>query len=343
MTSPTPQSTEELEELLSRPTPRVLEVLRKTDGDVILLGVGGKMGPTLARMIQRGFAEAGLHRRVIGVSRFRSPGCREKLAAWGIETITADLLDANSLAGLPDAPYVISMTGFKFGTSTAAHLTWATNCLVPVHVCQRYRDSHIVAFSTGNVYGMVPVSSGGSVETDPLQPDGEYPMAAVGRERMFEYLSETHGIPVVLLRLNYATELRYGVLVDLCQEVLAERPIDVRMGYVNVIWQGDANAMTINALAHGSSPLTPMNLAGPDILQTREICSRFAELSGRNVTFVGEESPQAYLNNGTAAYPLLGEPTTTVDEMLHWTCQWLQNDGETLGKPTHFQVRDGVF
>jgi len=343
MNSIAPQSIDELEELLSRPTPRVVDVLRQTDGDVIILGVGGKMGPTLARMVQRGFEQAGLQRRVIGVSRFSTPGCREKLESWGIETLAADLLDPESVAKLPDAPYVISMSGFKFGTSTAAHLTWATNCLVPVHVCQRYRDSHIVAFSTGNVYGMVPVSSGGSVESDPLRPDGEYPMAAVGRERMFEHLSLANGTPIVLLRLNYATELRYGVLVDICQQVLAERPIDIRMGYVNVIWQGDANAMSICALAHGSSPLTTINIAGPDILQARAVCSRFAELSGRSVSFVGEEYAEAYLNNGTAAYPILGQPTTTVDAMLQWTCQWLQNDGRTLGKPTHFQVRDGVY
>ena len=342
-----PQSVAELEDQLSTPSPRAIEVLGGLDGDLILLGVGGKMGPTLARMARRASDAAGVQRRVIGVSRFSSGDLRRRLESWGVETIAANLLRDEDVAALPDAAYVICMTGLKFGASQNPGLTWATNCYLPALVCRRYRDSRIVAFSTGNVYGMVPVASGGSVETDPLRPDGEYAMTALGRERMFEYFSrdQNHNqkIPVALLRLNYATELRYGVLVDLAQQVWHEQPIDVSIGHVNVIWLADANAMTLAAFPHAESPPRIINIGGPDILNLRDVGRRFGEFFGKPVRFIGEAGPAALLNNGRLGYELLGEPQIGLDQMLRWTADWVARGGESLGKPTHFQVRDGKF
>ncbi len=249
-----PQSVEELELLLSEPSAAVIRLLGDLPGDIVFLGVGGKMGPTMARMARRASDLAGVTRRVIGVSRFSTPGLRQRLESWDIETIACDLLDPDAVNQLPDAPLVISMAGYKFGAAQNPEMTWATNCLAPALICRRFRHSRIVAFSTGNVYGLVPCSSGGSLETDPLQPDGEYAMAAVGRERICAYCSKAFHTPLVLLRLNYATELRYGVLVDLAQRVWQRQAIDVSMSYVNVIWLGDANNMSLLALQHAATP-----------------------------------------------------------------------------------------
>jgi nucleoside-diphosphate-sugar epimerase len=340
---PAPSDVEALEERLSRPPENVIEVLRALDGDIVFLGVGGKMGPTMARMAQRAFALAGVRRRVIGVSRFRDPAVRQRLETWGIETCACDLLDHDAVSSLPAAPYVVSMSGFKFGTREDPEQTWATNCGIPVQVCPRYRDSRLVAFSTGNVYGPVLPASGGSRETDEPRPDGQYAMSALGRERIYAYFSRQQQTPTVILRLNYATELRYGVLVDLAQQISADQEIDVAMGFVNVIWLGDANAMTLLALQHATCPARILNLAGPDILATRDLADRLARRMGRPVRCVGAERPEALLSNGHLGYQFLGEPAVSAEHMICWTAEWIARRGPTLGKPTHFQTHTGQF
>ncbi|MHB0956462.1 MAG: NAD-dependent epimerase/dehydratase family protein [Pirellulaceae bacterium] len=338
-----PRDVEELEEWLSRPSDTVVEALRAVDGDLVFLGVGGKMGPTMARMARRAFDRAGVGHRVVGVSRFRNPGVRQRLEEAGIETHVADLLDERDVRGLPDAAAVVSMSGFKFGTSDAPELAWATNCYVPALVCRRYRDTPMVAFSTGNVYGVVAPEGGGSIETDAPRPEGEYAMSALGRERIYEYFGKLQQTPVVILRLNYATELRYGVLVDLAQHIHLGQPVDVTTGYVNVIWLGDANAMSLVALQHAASPACVLNLAGPEIMATRDLCLRLAQRMNRPVQFVGCESERALLNNGSRGYARLGRPSVAIEQLLDWTADWVMRGGVTLGKPTQFQVRTGQF
>ncbi|MBI2481776.1 MAG: NAD(P)-dependent oxidoreductase [Planctomycetia bacterium] len=338
-----PSSLEQLDDVLSMPDEQVVKTVRDLAGDIIVLGVGGKMGPTLARMVKRAADEAGVARHVIGVSRFSSGGQREQLAAWGIDTIACDLLDENAIQKLPDAPHVVYMAGFKFGATANPSLTWAMNCYLPAVVARRFRDSRIAAFSSGNVYGTVDVRSGGSLESAPPNPTGEYAITILGRERMFDHFSRTLGTPISLLRLNYATELRYGVLVDLAQQVFAGTPIDVTMGYVNVIWQRDANAMAINSLAHTSRPPRILNIAGSEILRVRDVCTELARLMDKSVTFTGEEASDALLNNARDSYSLLGQPVTTSEEMIRWTAQWVVQGGELLGKATHFESRSGSF
>lgn len=341
--SPCPATVQQLDDMLSTPDERVVQTMRELDGDIIVLGVGGKMGPTLARMAKRASHEADVHRRVIGVSRFSSGDLRERLEDWGIETIACDLLDEHAIQNLPDAPHVVYMAGFKFGATANPSLTWAMNCYLPAVVSRRYRDSRIAAFSSGNVYGTVDVASGGSVETDPPNPIGEYAITILGRERMFDHFSRTLGTPVSLLRLNYATELRYGVLVDLAQQVRAETPIDVTMGHVNVIWQRDANAMALNSLVHSAAPPRILNIAGSEILRVRDVCTELARLMNKRVTFTGKEAANALLNNARESYALLGQPTITTDEMIRWSAAWVMQGGESLGKATHFESRDGSF
>lgn len=332
-----------LEALLSEPTEGAIDALRKVPGDLILLGAGGKMGPSLSRMVKRAAAAAGTQRRVIAVSRFSETALPESLNAAGIETISGDLLDEDFIESLPDVPNVIFMTGAKFGTSGDASLTWAMNVWLPSVVCRKYRRSRITAFSTGNVYPLVPVASGGSVETDPLRPVGEYANSAVGRERMFSYFCNRQGNPTSLIRLNYSVEMRYGVLVDLAQQVRAGDPIDLSMGYANVIWQGDANAMTLQSLADASSPAFVVNVSGPEIFSTQTICDRFADLFGISVRYHGVPAPTALLNNGSRGHTRYGKPRVSLDLLQRWIADWLLRDQVAWNKPTHFEVRDGKF
>lgn len=334
---------DQLESLLSEPTQAAIDALARTPGDIILLGVGGKMGPSLARMARRAADAAGTQRRVIGVSRFSDPATRPALEEVGVETIAGDLLDPEFTAGLPEAPYVIFMTGMKFGSSQQEAMTWAMNVYVPALVCQRYRRSHTVAFSTGNVYGIVQPEGGGSVETDPLNPVGEYAMSCVGRERMFQYMSRAYDIPMVLLRLNYASEMRYGVLLDLAQQIAAGEPIDLSMGYVNVIWQADANAMTLCALADACTPPRCVNIAGPEMLSVRQVCLELGRLLDKPVMFAGQEGSGALVSNGRLGHERYGLPRVGADQLLCWIAAWVRQGRPTLGKPTHFQARDGTF
>jgi nucleoside-diphosphate-sugar epimerase len=339
----TVETVEQLEDLLSEPTDAATETLARLDGDLILLGVAGKMGPTLARMARRAFDAAGLRRRVIGVARFSSAGAAERLQAHGVETVRCDLLDQAQLDRLPDAANVVYMAGMKFGSTGQEALTWAMNSYLPGMVSQRYRHSRIVAFSTGNVYGLCPVVRGGSVESDPLAPVGEYALSCVGRERIFEHFSRTLGIPMALLRLNYACELRYGVLVDLAQRLLAGEPVDLGMGCLNAIWQADANAMTLCAFGHVASPPLVLNVAGPELLSVRRVAGEVGRLLERPVRFEGSEAADAVLSNGQLGHRLFGYPRVSAGQMILWIADWLRRGGPTLGKPTHFEVRDGKF
>jgi len=339
----TPQTVAELEENLSTPSAQAVEAMGRLSGDLILLGVGGKMGPTLARMAKRALQAAGIDRRVVGVSRFSEAGLRERLEELGVETIAGDLLDADFVESLPQVATVVYMAGFKFGASTDPSMTWAMNCYLPSLVCRKYRNSRIVAFSTGNVYGLVANHRGGSVETDIPNPVGEYAMAALGRERIFQYFSRSLPLPLVLLRLNYATELRYGVLVDLAQKVWTEQPIDLTMGHVNVVWQADANAMALSALEHTATPPLIVNSAGKEILSIRQTAQELGRLLDKPVHLTGSEAPDALLSDGKKGHRVLGKPQTGSAQMLRWTADWIRRGGETLGKPTEFQNREGKF
>jgi len=332
-----------LEDLLSEPSAAAVDALRRAPGDIVVLGVAGKMGPTLARMAKRAVDAAGVAARVIGVSRFSSAQHHQALERCGVETIRCDLLDEAALSRLPDAPNVIFMAGRKFGSTGDESYTWAMNAHLPALVCRRYAASRIVAFSTGNVYGLTPLGRGGSREEDPLQPVGEYAMSCVGRERMFEHFSRSRGTSVAILRLNYASEMRYGVLTDLARRVLQREPIDVTMGYFNVIWQADANAMALTALAHTSSPPLVVNLAGGEELSVHEVCTELATLMGVDVSFVGQEAAEALLSNGSRARALLGEPRVDARRLLPWTADWTLRGGASLDKPTHFESRTGRF
>jgi len=333
----------DLEDRLSEPSPGLIDAMGRVEGDILILGVGGKMGPTLARMAVRASESAGVRRRVIGVARFSTPGLEARLRSWKIETVTADLLDREALYRLPDAPNIVYMAGMKFGATGQESLTWAMNSFLPGMVAERFRESRIVVFSTGNVYPLTPVTRGGCIETDPLAPVGEYAMSCLGRERMFEHFSRAFGTPAVSLRLTYANEMRYGVLLDLARKVFEGRPVDLAMGHVNVIWQGDANAHALQSLEHAASPPLLLNITGPEQLSVRRICEQYGEWMGKPVTFTGQEASDALLVNAQHSHVLFGYPRVTVRQIMAWAADWVMRGGESLGKPTHFEARDGKF
>lgn len=337
------EDVDQLEELLSRPTPEVTESLSRLDGDLIVLGACGKIGPTLARMARRAIEAAGVSRRVIAVDKLIPPKMRNQLESQGIELICSDLLDRKQLDQLPEVPNVVYMAAMKFGATGREETTWAMNTHLAGLVCERFRRSRIVAYSTGNVYRMVPVDGDGAKEDAPLGPLGEYAMSCLGRERMFTYFSRTLDIPVVLLRLNYANELRYGVLTDIAQKVLGGEPIDLVMGYFNAVWQGDANAMVLRALEHVATPPLVVNVAGPDTLSVRQIAEQFGRLMDKPVNFAGTEATDAFLSNGRLGHELLGRPRVGPDQMIGWVADWQLRGGPVHGKPTKFQVRNGRF
>ena len=336
-------TTDQLEICLSEPTPGLLDTLRQHPGDILVLGVGGKMGPTLARMARRALDQLGSKDKVIGVARFSSKDLPVELEKHGVIPVACDLLNRQAVAKLPDAPNIIFMAGQKFGTSSGPELTWAMNTLVPEHTCERYPQSRIVAFSTGCVYPLVPVASGGSREDDPVGPPGDYANSCVGRERIFQYFSKKNGTPVAIYRLNYAIDLRYGVLIDLAQKILAGEEIDVAMGHVNILWQRDANARALQCLAIAASPAVPINITGPETLAVRDLANQLGKLLGKPAKVVGKEAPTAWLNNAGKYSQLFGQPSASVEQMLIWVADWVKRGGATLNKPTHFEARDGKF
>jgi nucleoside-diphosphate-sugar epimerase len=334
---------DELDEFLTRPRPALVEFIRSVQGPLVILGAGGKMGPSLAVLARRAAAAAGHALDVLAVSRFSDARARHWLEARGVRTHRLDLLDRDALRQLPEAADVISLVGLKFGTAQNPAATWAVNTLVSAHVAERYPRARLVALSTGNVYPLTPVARGGAVETDPLTPLGEYANAAVARERIFEYFAGRHGTPLVLVRLNYAVDLRYGVLVDVARKVYAGAPVDVTMGYLNCIWQGDANDMIIRALGQAQSPPLALNLTGPQVLSVRTLALRFGELLGRPATITGTEADTALLSNPARVVARLGPPPTPLEQVLRWTADWVQHGGRLLDKPTHFEARDGKY
>lgn len=334
---------DELELHLSEPTPGLVETMGRLEGDIIVLGAGGKMGPTLTRMAKRASDSAGVTRRVIAASIF--PSERDKLAlqSAGIETIDCDFLDQAQLDALPDAPNVVFMVGMKFGSVGAEALTWAINVYLPGMVAQRYRSSRIVAFSSGNIYKFVPSNSGGSAEADTVEPIGDYAMSVLGRERIMEHFSRTLGTPMTFVRLNYAIELRYGVLVDIARKVWNGEPVDVGNGCVNVIWQSDANAMILQAFEKCAAPPFILNVSGPEFLSVRKVAEGYGELMGKKPSVQGQENPDALLSNGSLGYQLFGRPRTDSRQMMETIADWVMRGGENIGKPTHFETRDGKF
>lgn len=334
----------ELEERLSRPSEAVVSAMKAIDGDLLILGAGGKMGPSLVRLARRAADLAGSPRHIIAVSRFRNSDLSTELSALGIETIACDLLKPGSLSHLPEIPNVIFMAARKFGTSSDEHLTWAMNTYLPGLVAERFRHCRIVTFSTGNVYPLRSLAQGGALETTPVAPIGEYAQSALGRERMFQYASARWGTCVAILRLNYAVELRYGVVVDIGRAVFERRPISLSMPYVNVIWQGDANSWCLRSFAHCQSPPFILNITGPETLSVREVAAEFGRHFGVEPILAPDANDStALLNDAGKANALFGNPTVTPAKMIQWIADWIKQGGATLNKATHFETRDGRF
>lgn len=328
-----------LDELLSRPSRALVDDLATVSGDILVLGAGGKMGPTLARLARRAAPE----KRVVAVARFSEPDLRQTLERHGIETIACDLLDRGAVERLPRLANVIFMAGRKFGAEGDLPLTWAMNVHVPAIVAESFRNARIVAFSTGCVYPFADIAGGGSGEATPLDPPGEYAISCVGRERLFAYFSHSFGTPGRLFRLNYAIDLRYGVLYDIARKVWDGMPIDLAMGYVNVIWQGDACAQALRCLKHCTTPTSPINISGPETLSVRALAEAFGKRLGRAPVLTGTEAPTAWLTSTAQAQRLFGRPLVPLTTMVNWIADWVARGGASLDKPTRFEARDGRY
>lgn len=337
------ETVSQLDDVLTTPDPEVVRAMAHAGGDLLILGVAGKMGPTLARLARRALDVGETPGRVIGAARFSDRGVQDELEAAGVATIAADLLDDDALADLPDCPNVIYLAARKFGSTGDEPLTWAVNTWLPGRVARRFREARIVALSTGNVYPLTPLDSGGPTEDDPAGPIGEYAQSCLGRERMFSYFSRRHDTPAALIRLNYAIDLRYGVLIDLATKIAAGTPIDLSMGYVNIIWQGDANAAILRSLEHCASPPFVMNLTGREVLSVRQLATELGRRLDHEPVFEGREQPDALLSNASRYHELMGPPAVSVDRMLDWVAHWVRIGGPTHAKPTHFQTRNGKF
>ena len=337
------ETAEQLNDVMSHPTNEVTSAMLELEGDLLVLGVGGKMGPTLAKLAKRAIDNSKMDIKVIGVSRFSVHGIDEELRKSGIETVTCDLLDDDQLFKLPDTPNVIFMAGRKFGSTDNKSLTWAMNTYLPGRVAQKYRNSKIIVFSTGNVYPLTMITAGGSREFEPVGPIGEYAQSCLGRERIFEHFSNQFNTPVTIIRLNYAIDLRYGILLDIAQKVASQHPIDLTMGNVNVIWQGDANAIVLRAFTLCQSPPTILNLSGPETVSVRHLANRFGEIFDTSPIFESEESETSLLTNTSRCHKIFGYPKVPLDQMIEWVAHWVQINGITLNKPTKFEIRNGQF
>lgn len=333
----------ELEDLLSEPSPDDIADLASLEGPLLILGAAGKMGPSLARRARRALDAAGNKAEVVAVSRFSDPASRALFESWGIRTIPCELLEAGALDRLPDAPNVIFMAARKFGSAGNPALTWMINTFLPGMVARRYRTSNIVAFSSGNVYPLVPVDGGGATEATIPGPVGEYAQSVLGRERMFEYAATEWGTRVALMRLNYAVDARYGVLVDIARKVYAGEVVNVAMGHVNAIWQGDANSVTLRSLRHCTAPAFILNLTGPGILRVRDLAAEFGRRFGREPKIEGTEQGTALLNNAALCHKLFGAPRMPLPELMDLVAAWVEQGGRSLGKPTHFEMREGKY
>jgi nucleoside-diphosphate-sugar epimerase len=334
---------DELEETLATPSEADIACVARLNGDVLVLGAGGKMGPSLARRVHHAFAGAGSRRQAIAASRFSSPQSRQELEAAGIRTIVCDLLNPEQIAALPRCPYVLFLAGRKFGTVDRTDLTWATNTIVPARVAEHFDRSRLVVFSTGNVYPLVPVHGPQSGEGDSPAPIGEYAQSCLGRERVVEFVSRERNVRSLLFRLNYAVDLRYGTLVDIARKVYAGEPIDLTVGFFNAIWQGDANSYALRSLELCASPPEILNVTGPERIRVRDTAEWFGAAFGRTPRFVDSEGPVALLSDSTRCRTLLGEPEVPLPRLREWVAHWVQSGGASLNKPTHFEVADGRF
>ena len=333
----------DLEEELSRPSLQDIEFASTLEGDVLILGAGGKMGPTLVRRVSAAFVEAGAPNRTYAVSRFSDSKQYQRLGSLGVDVIRADLWNERQLAALPQSSNILYLVGTKFGTENDASNTWATNSFLPGKIAERFPDSRVVALSTGNVYPLVSPASGGSIETADPAPVGEYAQSCLGRERIFEYFSRNVGVKVSTLRLNYAVDTRYGVLLDIGRQVLAREKVPLGMGYFNVIWQGDANSYAFRSLGIAKTPPKILNVTGPEIVSVREVALDFGDRFGVQVSFQGQEKPTAFLSNASLCHQMLGAPKVQLGQLIGLTANWLDRGGITLDKPTRFQVRNGRF
>jgi len=328
---------------LLEPSPALLSDIATLDGDIMILGVGGKMGPALAKLARRALNLVGSERKVIGASRFSEPGLVEELNQLGIETHVVDLLNEDQLDSLPAAKNVLYLAGTKFGTTGKESFTWAMNAYLPGRVAEKYRDSHIVVFSTGNVYPLTPVDAGGATEKLSPEPLGEYAQSCLGRERVFQYFSTKNNTPVFIYRLNYANDVSYGVLLEIAKAVKERKPIDLRMGYVNVIWQGDANEIAIRALNHCSVPAKMVNVTGPETVSIKWLGGQFGNIFGQEPVFINTEESTALLSNAGVSNDLFGYPKVLLNQMIQLIAEWVNQGGKTINKPTHFQERQGKF
>lgn len=329
----------ELESILSTPSDALVNEISGIDGDIMILGAGGKVGPTMALKARRAIEAAGMKKDVVAVDVFELPALKKA----GIKTLQCDLLDPAAVDALPRVENIIYMVGRKFGSVGSEWLTWAINVMVPHNVARVFTASRIAAFSTGCVYPVAHIYSGGSVEQDAPDPVGEYAMSCLGRERMFDYYAAEHGERVVHIRLNYAVDLRYGVLFDIATKVWGGEPVDVTTGFANVIWQGDACEQVIRGLPQATSPASVLNITGPEMFSIRQVAQQFGRIMDKAVAFSGEENGRGYLNNAGKAAGLFGYPSVSLDRLVRWTAHWVMSGGENLGKPTHFETQDGKY
>jgi nucleoside-diphosphate-sugar epimerase len=336
-------SEEQLDELLTTPSPALIDMMKRLEGDIRILGIGGKIGHTVGGAAMRAIREAGVNRTVHGVDAFPTPGSREVIEKFGVSPITCDLLDPDAVAKLPKAPNIIFMAGRKFGTTEGADLTWAINVLLPANVARHFTTSRIVAFSTGCVYPLVAAVTGGCTEEAPPDPIGEYSQTCLGRERVFEYYSNANGTAVCLFRLNYSIDLRYGVIHDIARQVWEGAPVDLIVGCFNCIWQGDTADQAQRCLELCSSPPTPINVTGPETISVRYVAEECARIMGKPVTFCGEAGDVGYLSNAAKAAARFGHPRVPLAHMIRWTAEWIMAGGRSLNKPTHFEVATGKY
>lgn len=333
----------ELENAMTTPSAELVQMMKNIDGDFLILGAAGKMGITLAKLAKRAIGEAGVKKRVVCVSRFSDKSVVAQLEACGIETIAADLLEPGAMDDIPRLKNIIYMVGMKFGATGQEAKTWAVNTYLPGMVCEKFKNARIVLFSTGNVYPYTKKETGGSIETDAPQPIGEYAQSALGRERIFQYFAARYKIPGLIFRLNYAVECRYGILLDVAQKVFEGKKVDLSTGYVNVIWQGDANEIALRSLAIVQNPPVLLNVTGQEIVSIRELAQRFGEFFKREPLFINEETETALLSNSALSRQLLGASKVTLEEMVGWVAAWVRDGHSTLDKPTKYEVRSGAY
>jgi len=326
-----------------KPSDDIVSDISKIDGDIMILGVGGKMGPGLARVARQAVEKAGIDKKIIGVARFSEPGLRDQLKNEGIETISADLLNDEQLQALPEAKNILYLAGTKFGTSGNPFFTWAMNAYLPGRVAQKFKNSRIVVFSTGNVYPMSPVYFGGVTENDSPEPNGEYGQSCLGRERLFQYYASIYNTPLLIYRLNFANDVTYGVLLEVAKSVKEGQPIDLSMGHFNAIWQGDANEIAVRSLLHCDTPAKILNVSGPETISVRWLAEEFGRMFGRQPIFTNEERPTAFLSNTSECSRLFGYPKVSLKQVMELLVAWIKQGGKTINKPTHFQERSGKY